>query len=595
MSYFGTSPLVTVSVTLTRALYAQLMFQERFHPPPKFLNAQRVLQTHQQRIAVEEGQCNDRAWDTAAAKAFDVGCRVACGLEISYQRALGEEKQWHLCRQQRDETVRSHFADTRVSASASAEIESATTPSHVVITVPTADFSSETILSMDMEDDHTPPSASNKGIEVMNAFRSVLSFSEVVNVILQEPPQPLSPRAKSTNSTSKMSNYPRSLIEEEEESAGDQQVRHHHSGTIQDIVLSEISPNVSDSDGWLYMTPEEFDANMESRINNPKTFASSTDTHPATTPVTTSPPSIHTDATSRTGISIDVDMKGGEDSDDDANTPDIWKNHVSSPSKTVDKDNETEKVNQLSNIVSGMDSFMASYSDYSGVSKGAQEEEVGDDEDDVEDDDDDDDDNSERNENFEDEDSEDNDTDITVNTHPPIEAKKLEMGIEKAIEFDSSKLMEILAAQGLTSAESTLALALDQDLDQSPDISHRGKDLVANVDDDDDDVEEVALNKLSLSDGGDGESGSGQIKSDMKNLDVLLDDDDQQSDTGSNDRDSFYDDSEEDSDDYGSDDEEKEEEEEGESEEESESGSSLQGGDDANKKEYMEAYLVSLS
>ncbi len=64
---------VTVPVTLTRAHFAKLSFQ-KFHPPRKFHNAMMNLTSNGPR-------------DLDSQKAFDLGVRIVCGFEMSFQKS----------------------------------------------------------------------------------------------------------------------------------------------------------------------------------------------------------------------------------------------------------------------------------------------------------------------------------------------------------------------------------------------------------------------------------------------------------------------------------------------------------------------------
>ena len=403
MSYFGTSPLVTISATFTRALYAHLTFQERFHPPPKFLNAQRVLQAQQQR---EESACNDGtgAWDTASAKAFDIGCRIACGFEIQYQNALREEKQWQIDRQNRDKSIHEYLIKKGI-----ADNIADNTPPHIFVKVPDENLSSETVLSNDIcAGNEKSSTESDSALAMMNCFRPNLSFSEVVNRTLQDPPLPLSPRAKELPHHKTVPFLHADVIDDEVEY--DSRIK-----SVQDIVIQKVLPTETDSDAWLYMTPDEFDSNMKSRMSSvaQNSHVYATD-----------------NGTESSARMLDSD-------DDDADGADIWKDH-SPPSKAhsaQDGSVNNFDTDALSNVLSGMESFMVSYSDYSGVSKEREDREA---------------ELSDNDDKMEDEGREFlNDTYVTTSATTTSQAGLKEKVPLEGIDFNEEILKEILAGYGV--------------------------------------------------------------------------------------------------------------------------------------------------
>ena len=535
MSYFGTSPLVTVSVPFTRALYAQITFQERFHPPPKFLNAQRVLQKKLERDCEEKGT-SGASWDAAASKAFDVGCRIACGLEIHYQQALGEEKKWHGKRLNREGQVHSQLMARGFDCEGDSSLEQ-----HIVTSVPSADFSAESIISCSVEEEQNVPSVSRGGVELLNSFRSPLSCSEVVNLTLVEPQLPMASRAVDMTKIDTSPFRPQKLVTECENVS--------ITRPIDDISIVEVSPDTTDSDHWLYLTPDEFDANMQSRI------ATATATTAATPPMATV-------SNNDTNIVVDID------SDDDADASDLWKNHSPSPTKARSSgDADSNNMETLTNIVTGMDNFMASYSDYSGVSK---LEDEADDINEKEGSESDDEDNISDEKIGDDYDQEDN--------PQAAELEKSNNNDSDDIEFDSGKLINILKAQGLDSAD----MVFDMDSDVINTASKVDVDNAAIG------VESIDMSKLSVED----QYNSNTLKGDVKgascaNVHVQLDEVD------NDDRDSFYD-SSNDSDDYDSDNGIEQDEKEEKYNDEASSGDKESDCDDEeHKNNYMEAYLVS--
>lgn len=69
MRKFGSclEDFVTVPMKITRAHYAKMMFQ-KFHPPKKF-----------------HASMTSSSGSLVSQRAFDIGCRITCGLEIAYQ------------------------------------------------------------------------------------------------------------------------------------------------------------------------------------------------------------------------------------------------------------------------------------------------------------------------------------------------------------------------------------------------------------------------------------------------------------------------------------------------------------------------------
>eukprot|EP01041_Mallomonas_annulata_P000333 gene334-600_t len=78
--------LVTLSVLISRALYAQMSFKS-FHPPPRFHSA--IRDSSLSTTSCAPGVAR------AVAKALDLGCRICVGMEIAYNRSMVESKKPH--------------------------------------------------------------------------------------------------------------------------------------------------------------------------------------------------------------------------------------------------------------------------------------------------------------------------------------------------------------------------------------------------------------------------------------------------------------------------------------------------------------------
>jgi hypothetical protein len=210
---------------------------------------------------------------------------------------------------------------------------------------------------------------------------------------------------------------------------------------------------------------------------------------------------------------------------------------------------------------------MASYSDYSGVSK---LEDEADDINEIEGSESDDEDNISDEKIEDDYDQEDN--------PQAAELEKNNNNDSDDIEFDSGKLINILKAQGLDSAD----MVFDMDSDVINTASKVDVDNAAIG------VESIDMSKLSVED----QYNSNTLKGDVKgvscaNVHVQLDEVD------NDDRDSFYD-SSNDSDDYDSDNGIEQDEKEEKYNNEASSGDKESDCDDEeHKNNYMEAYLVS--
>ena len=95
MSKFGSychdfSDYVTIPVTFSRAHYARLSFQ-KFHPPKKFHNAMMKMNCSSldSSSSLSSSTSSDR--NLKAQKAFDLGVRVTCGFELCYQNSSEKE------------------------------------------------------------------------------------------------------------------------------------------------------------------------------------------------------------------------------------------------------------------------------------------------------------------------------------------------------------------------------------------------------------------------------------------------------------------------------------------------------------------------
>ena len=193
MTYFGVTDTVLVPVTFTRALYAQLTFQQRFHPPPRFHAAQRKLQ--------------QKGWDRATAKAFDIGCRLACGLEIAYQKSHNIAPDASIARDERSIQTRRELVNRK-----------ATFQSDV-------NLSDLVVISSSL----TPGWVSAGGPFRLDAFRKPLMVHEQIDRIFN---------------------------------IGDDK------NAQLSLVIQEASPVHSECDDWLHFTPEEFDRNIAERMKS---------------------------------------------------------------------------------------------------------------------------------------------------------------------------------------------------------------------------------------------------------------------------------------------------------------------------------------
>lgn len=85
------SNFVCIKILLTRAMYAKLMFQS-FHPPKKLHKVMNKVVSNFVRKEEMKPNATSNSVSLAmrlATKAFDIGCRLMCGLEVLYQNSKG--------------------------------------------------------------------------------------------------------------------------------------------------------------------------------------------------------------------------------------------------------------------------------------------------------------------------------------------------------------------------------------------------------------------------------------------------------------------------------------------------------------------------
>eukprot|EP00602_Paraphysomonas_sp_CaronLab_P012394 CAMPEP_0185040924 /NCGR_PEP_ID=MMETSP1103-20130426/39591_1 /TAXON_ID=36769 /ORGANISM="Paraphysomonas bandaiensis, Strain Caron Lab Isolate" /LENGTH=910 /DNA_ID=CAMNT_0027580445 /DNA_START=23 /DNA_END=2752 /DNA_ORIENTATION=+ len=335
MSKFGVQDYVIVPVQFTRALYAQLTFQARFHPPPRFHSIQRKLQLTK--------------WDSATAKAFDLGCRVTCGLEIAYQKSVKRSASAVQAREERRVSTE-RFLDQHISKCEANSVSDKPDIDNFVVL--TTDLTSDII-------------ADNEDAFILDAFQNPMLLHEHITSLQNE---------------------------------------------LNDVTLCEVSPQDSESDGWLHMTPEEFEKNMNERVSriagendveNDKSNMASTkeDEAPVGGKRTHTTRYDMPRASSRLPRSVSA-AGTDNDSDDDTMVTEIWKqrpvNNQNLPEEATAASNTSTNSSEepsriLSDIVGGMNRFISSYSDVGGFAdetqgKGSEDEELEADVDDTRDD-----------------------------------------------------------------------------------------------------------------------------------------------------------------------------------------------------------------
>lgn len=91
MTFFGKElnkdDIVTTPILFTRSLYAQLTFKP-FHPPKKFhslMNWVKIISNNQTTVNNKNIKKTAGEKNRLISKSFDIGCRIACGLEVAYQ------------------------------------------------------------------------------------------------------------------------------------------------------------------------------------------------------------------------------------------------------------------------------------------------------------------------------------------------------------------------------------------------------------------------------------------------------------------------------------------------------------------------------
>ena len=308
MSYFGVTDTVLVPVTFTRALYAQLTFQQRFHPPPRFHAAQRKLQ--------QEG------WDRATAKAFDIGCRVACGLEIAYQKSRAGEGR---------EMTSSGVDNRLIDVKRELVNRRATFPSD-------ADMSDFVVLS---GGSFVSCVRGEEGGLLVDACRRTDAVHDVIHHALSIP---LSDTQTDLN-----------------------------------VVNRQVTClGLSESDDWLHFTPDEFERNIEERMHRlggedllaehvpPRDDSDS--------PIVIGTGTAHSSLPLKGIVGMDVDMDRGADTNTDIDT-DTKTNTDMKTGTDMDTNSDMES-RMLSELVSGMSRFMESESALGGVGDGDSDKDV---------------------------------------------------------------------------------------------------------------------------------------------------------------------------------------------------------------------------
>jgi hypothetical protein len=371
MEYFGVEDLVPISITFTRALYAQITFLQRFHIPQKFQQSQSQLQ--------RQGGGEDGArggggveWNSQMAKAFDLGCRITCGLELAYQLSKLNQQSFH---EMIDESNAKKIATLSRMGFDHQKLtsESSSLLLNEMVCVNETLTADRIRSQFEMED-----FGEITGRQFNDSLSSIVTFLETFK-----------------DSTPLFQKFDRILSEEV------------------NVQYSSIAE--SESDDWLHLTPEEFEKNLEERIaqiqqqeppaEEKKADMPSNSHHPQEKPsdtvslpvesvappeaskppprkpvntlYTKPPPSIHSTRT----VAGAEGRVGDSDSDDDSMISNIWKpkqeKNESKAQRQESKKQEAaavvgdgepeESSDVLESIVRGMDIFLKTYSDYSGV------------------------------------------------------------------------------------------------------------------------------------------------------------------------------------------------------------------------------------
>jgi hypothetical protein len=375
MEYFGVEDPVPISVTFTRAQYAQFTFLQRFHIPQKFQQTQSRIQ---QQGSAAGGGGGGMEWSSQVAKSFDLGCRITCGLELAYQLSKLNQQSFHEMVEESNAKKIATLSQMGFDHQRLASSESFSLLNEMVCVNGT--LTADRIRSQFEADDSGFGEIS--GRQFNDSLSSIATFLETFKDSI-----PLFEKFDG-------------LLSEE--------------GEAVNVNYSSIAE--SESDDWLHLTPEEFEKNLEDRIaqiqqqqqeeilpeekkknsseqqQQPQEMPTQTKSAPVESvaapeaskppprkPVNTlynkPPPSIPPTASASAATAAEGRV-GDYDSDDDSMISNIWKPKQGTGSKGQQRSTQQEsKVNEeqdessdvLESIVRGMDIFLKTYSDYSGV------------------------------------------------------------------------------------------------------------------------------------------------------------------------------------------------------------------------------------
>jgi hypothetical protein len=244
MEYFDPSQerageeLVPVTVIFTRALFAQLTFLQRFHLPQKFHQTQSRLQQTLAATAVaasSPSSSSSSSWNAQTAKAFDLGARLTCGLELAYQKSKLQQATFH---QQVEEMYAKKVSSLTRLGFDSQKLTPASYSSLLNEMVCVQDTLTVDRIRSQFESSNVNGTSGPNGVvsgqhfndslgalkSFLDSFRAPLPFSEKIDQMLLR-------------------------AEEGEE-----------------VVVRYSAIHESESEDWLHLSPEEFEKNMEERI-----------------------------------------------------------------------------------------------------------------------------------------------------------------------------------------------------------------------------------------------------------------------------------------------------------------------------------------
>eukprot|EP01038_Epipyxis_sp_PR26KG_P004984 gene4984-6967_t len=214
------SDMTIINVRFTRALYAQLFFKP-FHPPKKFHSLMLQLKGYQ---------------SLDVNKAFDIGCRICCGLEIAYHESLVNHLLYNNSNNNNMKNEKQNELYNKILTNELLQNEKELLKSFI--------FSNK--IELKIEKKYFKDYNNNENFYYYTPYVIPLNVM-VDNVIINE----------SDNGNEVGTSLEKFLLNNNEKNIkNDSKVK-----------LIDFCKN-SESDSWLYLTPEEFDKEMNQRAQS---------------------------------------------------------------------------------------------------------------------------------------------------------------------------------------------------------------------------------------------------------------------------------------------------------------------------------------